>query len=69
MIKAKSVGKVSDFELQFGNGIINCCWDDIQERSEENAFIGMIIECEHCGQAMVLNHCPDNKLRWQAHKG
>ena len=62
----KIVGKVSDFEIVFGNGIFNCCYDDIESRSDQDAFVGMKIICDHCGAEMILKKCSDNKLRWQA---
>jgi hypothetical protein len=65
----RTIGKVSDFQVEFGNNVFNCCWDDVQERSEENCYIGMVIECSHCGQGMILSKCADGKFRWVAYNG
>jgi hypothetical protein len=57
--------KVSDFDVVFGNGVFNCCFDDIKSDNSP-AREGMIIECNECGQAMKLTRCKDGVLRWVA---
>jgi hypothetical protein len=58
------MGKVSDYEVVFGNGIFNCCFDDIQDRDEE-AYLGMKIHCNHCEQTMILKKIGNN-YKWVA---
>lgn len=65
----RTIGKVSDFQVEFGNGVFNCCLDDIENRSMEDAYIGKIIDCDHCGQSMVLAKSKDGKFRWTAFNG
>lgn len=66
-VKAKNiVGKVSDFSVVYGNGITNCCADDIDMRSDEDAYVGMVIQCLECNQTMILKSV-EGKLRWTAH--
>jgi hypothetical protein len=65
----RTIGKVSDFQVIFGDGVFNCCFSDIEERSEESCHIGMIIRCNECHQSMILSKCGDGKFRWVAYNG
>lgn len=57
--------KVSDFDIDWSSGrLYNCCWDDIQARENENAHEGMIIECNECGEKMILRKDNNGVLKW-----
>lgn len=63
----RTIGKVSDFQVEFGNGVFNCCSDFIDEHGQESAHAGMILECSHCHQSMILAKSKDGKFRWTAY--
>lgn len=43
----------SDFDVDFGSGLYNCCWDHIQSH-KGTVKEGTVITCDDCGEQMVL---------------
>jgi ssDNA-binding Zn-finger/Zn-ribbon topoisomerase 1 len=57
--------KVSDFDVDFSQGgLYNCCMEDVMARENEDAHEGMVIECNECGESMVLRKAKNGKLMW-----
>jgi len=51
--------KLSETMLQEG-GLMRCCTnltlpEYVEKHADEEAFIGTVIECQHCKSRMVLN--------------
>lgn len=58
--------RVSDYEVSFEEGgLFTCCMDDVAGRSDEEATEGMIIECDECGESMILRKGTDGVLKWR----
>lgn len=62
--------RVSDFDVDFSSDVVlfSCCMDDVMERGDEEATLGMIIECQYCGAKMELVECKDGVWRWRGVK-
>jgi hypothetical protein len=58
--------RVGDFEVVYRDGVFSCCGTHVYEHADEPAFAGMVIECDECGQTMILDKCKDGVLRWMA---
>lgn len=56
--------KVKDYEVDFNSGLMTCCWNEILENNDD-AYEGMILECEECGLEMKLEDI-DGVLMWRA---
>ena len=58
--------KVSDYEVSFQEGsLFTCCMVDVLNRSDEDAYEGMVIECNECGESMILRKGSDGVLKWR----
>lgn len=61
--------KVSDYEIDFSSGhLFNCCYDDILSRKDEDTHEGHIIECDECGESMILCKGEDGVLKWRSNR-
>lgn len=68
-LKGQDYWKVSDFEVDMSSGkLYNCCVADVMERRDETAYEGMVIECNDCGEEMVLRKDKDDVLKWMSNR-